>query len=636
MTTGSGSRRYRWRPAWVFISSTSDLKAERQAVADFLASIEFEADWFEVWPAAPEEPVSQCLAHVAESDALVLLIGPKYGTKLASGLSATHLEVREAIARGKRIFAYLLPAASREPEMEALITEVQPHATYTAVSDLDGLKEAVRATFLSQFAKLFRDYTRPPETPPKATGAVPEVVSEPLPADAAAALADLDRLYEEGKDKQIFAFREQIAGRFSDDREILNLFYMSAVNLAMAGYDVPSRVLLSALDLWEVLVRERPEAQPGIDYCRGNALGTLGRKVEAIERYRAALATVDFAMCRINLANALRDEDRREEAREEYARALAMEPTRFEALYCMATLKLVHERQPDEALSYLARIDLDSIPDRHATATRRWLASAYLDLGRFDEALPHIEDVLRVAPDFVPAWEVAARFFVVARRDDSKYAAPALGFWRAFTGRFPDQGGGWAELGYTCLQIERASTDADLVREAKRAFERALALNFDDRGMVADRLGHIHQDRGDWAKAAAAYEIAAARDAPSFGYSLGVALTRLGRYAEALPLVRAAAEQYQPDALSWFQVGACELNLGNYFGAIRAYERAVELDPDYDSAHYDLGGAYYHAGNFAAARRVWTSALERFPNHEAADRAREFLRDLDRGSSPLR
>ena len=54
----------------MFISSTSDLSTEREAVAEFLASIEFEADWFEVWPASPDEPIAQCLEHVAESDAL--------------------------------------------------------------------------------------------------------------------------------------------------------------------------------------------------------------------------------------------------------------------------------------------------------------------------------------------------------------------------------------------------------------------------------------------------------------------------------------------------------------------------------------------------------------------------------------
>jgi hypothetical protein len=63
----------------IFISSTSDLKAERDAVESVLADMDIDGERFESWPSSPNHPIKECLQRVEESDAVILLLGNKYG-----------------------------------------------------------------------------------------------------------------------------------------------------------------------------------------------------------------------------------------------------------------------------------------------------------------------------------------------------------------------------------------------------------------------------------------------------------------------------------------------------------------------------------------------------------------------------
>ena len=160
------------------------------------------------------------------------------------------------------------------------------------------------------------------------------------------------------------------------------------------------------------------------------------------------------------------------------------------------------------------------------------------------------------------------------------------------------------------------------------AFSKAIALGFVDQGLIPDRLGHVYMDSGEFEQAESAFRLAADQDGPSFGYCLGVSLIELGRYAEALPLVKAAAEKHQPDAKSWGQVALCHDRLGDKPKAIECYERAIELDPDYALGWFNLGGMHWNDRNIEKAVSVWREALARFPDHELADDVRSRLKSL--------
>jgi hypothetical protein len=92
----------------VFISSTPDLKAERDAVESALEEMAIDSERFEKWPSMPNHPIEECLLRVGESDAFILLLGSRYGTATSSGKSGTHLEYERAVERKRRIFHYIL------------------------------------------------------------------------------------------------------------------------------------------------------------------------------------------------------------------------------------------------------------------------------------------------------------------------------------------------------------------------------------------------------------------------------------------------------------------------------------------------------------------------------------------------
>jgi hypothetical protein len=110
----------------VFISSTGDLKAERDAVESVLAEMDIDGERFETWPSTPNHPIQECLRRVEESDAFILLLGKRYGTPSPSK-SGTRLEYdhAEAITPQRAVFAYLLDAPEREPQQEEFITGIK-------------------------------------------------------------------------------------------------------------------------------------------------------------------------------------------------------------------------------------------------------------------------------------------------------------------------------------------------------------------------------------------------------------------------------------------------------------------------------------------------------------------------------
>jgi Domain of unknown function (DUF4062) len=109
----------------VFISSVvRGLEAERDAASQAAASLGNEVRRSEDFVSSAHSPQEACLAGVRWSDAVVLLLGSRYGDRQASGLSATHEEYREAKESGP-VLAFVEDDVVREPPQEAFIREVQ-------------------------------------------------------------------------------------------------------------------------------------------------------------------------------------------------------------------------------------------------------------------------------------------------------------------------------------------------------------------------------------------------------------------------------------------------------------------------------------------------------------------------------
>jgi hypothetical protein len=127
----------------VFISSLiSGMEAERAAAKHVIETLGHKALMAEDLGAKASSPQVACLGLLREADLVVLILGPRYGDKQASGLSATHEEFREAQNR-KPILTFV-QTADAEPEQAALINEASgwerglyraPFATPTDLGD---------------------------------------------------------------------------------------------------------------------------------------------------------------------------------------------------------------------------------------------------------------------------------------------------------------------------------------------------------------------------------------------------------------------------------------------------------------------------------------------------------------------
>ncbi len=114
----------------IFISSTiDDLQEARTGVATDLASMEiFEPIRAESLPAVDEPSRQVCFKEVRQADAIVLLLGQRYGfiptTKNPAKLSVTHLEYREAKRHKKPIFAFINDSSTPDHQLTDFIKEV--------------------------------------------------------------------------------------------------------------------------------------------------------------------------------------------------------------------------------------------------------------------------------------------------------------------------------------------------------------------------------------------------------------------------------------------------------------------------------------------------------------------------------
>lgn len=106
----------------VFISSLiAGMEAERAAAKDAVETLGYQSIMAEAFGAQPTSPQIACMQGVREADVVVLVLGPRYGTRQLSGVSATHEEFLEA--RGRKPIYMFVTTEALEPDQQAFVTE---------------------------------------------------------------------------------------------------------------------------------------------------------------------------------------------------------------------------------------------------------------------------------------------------------------------------------------------------------------------------------------------------------------------------------------------------------------------------------------------------------------------------------
>jgi hypothetical protein len=109
----------------VFVSSVMrDFGAERAAVRDAIESLGLRPMMAETAPASPDASKRALLPLVEKADAVVLILGGRYGYITESGTSPTEEEFKHATALGKPVFVFVQKGVEREPEQDEFVARV--------------------------------------------------------------------------------------------------------------------------------------------------------------------------------------------------------------------------------------------------------------------------------------------------------------------------------------------------------------------------------------------------------------------------------------------------------------------------------------------------------------------------------
>lgn len=141
-------------------------------------------------------------------------------------------------------------------------------------------------------------------------------------------------------------------------------------------------------------------------------------------------------------------------------------------------------------------------------------------------------------------------------------------------------------------ELDRIHAEYAVDRDIDRfvaALERMVASG-QDFYMVYQALGNGYMNQRKPAEAAAAF----AKAAELFDgnwltfYQLGAALAQLGRYAEAVEAYKAAIRLEPGDSRPFANMGNSLLQLGRHAEAIDAFEAALRIDPNDQVAKHNL------------------------------------------------
>ena len=543
----------------VFISSTADLGRYRDAVEGALRDLEVDGKRFEAWPSTPGAPIGKCLEEVRSSDALVLILGDRYGTVAPGSLSVTHLEYREAIGSSPRkpIFAYVLPPDRREARQEAYVKEVErsQYRSCVRVTTPEGLAEQVRLSFLAEFARCFKDVWKAERREPLPSVPDAALIEQGLPLDPGDAVPFLNDLYTRGADLALHELRGLLTQRFGGSSSLMGFVHMATINLAMSGYEIQSDELEEAISFWDSEEASRRVTAASRYYNQGNALGALGEHRQAVGKYKLALEE-DGSMAEVwkNLGTAYEALHEIDEAEKCFREALSHDSKLFEAQLALGQFLLREGRDPREALDVLDGIDVGQIASHHHASVMAWKALAHQKLGAHGKAIALAEQAIRMDPTARWSWRWGGRVHALAWREDREFVSAGLKFFGQLTARYPDDAEAWAELAQLQWLQHNDSPNRLLVDAACAAFEKAIALGIEDSAVLFDRFGHALQEKGEPVRAEEAHRKAFELD-PGTAYCLGVCLITQEKYDEALPYVLHDAKSVHRDTRSWFQVG---------------------------------------------------------------------------------
>jgi tetratricopeptide (TPR) repeat protein len=498
----------------------------------------------------------------------------------------------------------------------------------SSIETQDELHKRVKAAFLQEFHRTFREIHSPPADSNQLSEDVTEYAGFVLPKEKQKAQVYIQNLLLDGKDKLIADKSQKIRKVFGGDMLIENAIYSAAVNCAMAGNFEDRDELNEAIKFWEEL-KDEAQNKHQIIYNIGNALLALKNINEAITHYEKAINIFgEFPQCWKNMGDAYYNKGEIDKAIDCYETALKFEPNLFQALYSLGTTHYNDKEDSKTALKYFEKIqDAQNLPQQWLAALSIWKAKAYSDIGDFSKAVSEINEAIYINDQPTWVWETGAQVYSRAVKADREIVPKALDFWPQYIEKNEYDAQALKEYGYLLWSQVIQEGDESCASKAIEKLEKSLELGEIDKGLIFDRLGHLYDkiERRDDTKAEEYFQKAFEENSDNFGFCYGQFLVNSGKFKDALPLVEKAAKEVMKDDMSWFQYAVCKEKLGEFEEAKNAYEKALEINPDYPQAKFNLGGLYWNNGYEEQAKKEWKQACEQFPKHPLVAQVESIL-----------
>lgn len=443
----------------------------------------------------------------------------------------------------------------------------------------------------------------------------------------------LKELYEKNADDVISAGFDKFAAVLGADDDMMAIAFMSEINLGMNNQSRHPDRIRDAIAFLRSRLGGGHIHDASLQYAVANAFAALRDHDHAKAAYQAILAnpavlsTPDLAaQVHKNLGTSFERLGEADTAVEHYREALRLVPDLPEAHNAMGN-HYVRTGRYEDALGHFDQVAFADRDQGRTTSVAGWRANVLFNLGQGQEAFREINGLIGQADRHDWIWPWCQRLVASFGRTTIDNAVRARAFWQRYIQAHPDSSQGRWELLMSSFFLRGRGYDlGKTYAEFRDEFDRHIVhVGADDAALPLDRLGHWAQDEGDWAEAERCFRKAYDLEGGHYGYCLGTALNFLDRFDESLPILLEQAETFQPDAMSWFQVGVAYAHLGQPDKAIDALQRAVTLDSEYALAMFELGGAHWNSGNLAKATEVWSVACERFPEHKLVPEVRAFL-----------
>ena len=321
----------------------------------------------------------------------------------------------------------------------------------------------------------------------------------------------------------------------------------------------------SAIDAYQQVLQLQPDNLGALANL-ASALKQAGRPDEALVRYQQALA-IDQTLPQLwfNFANLLQAQNRPEEAERAFRQALAADPAMYVAHFNLARLLQAQKRLAD--------------------------------------AEPHYREAVRLQPDFARGYSNLGNLLRARGQ-----AEAAVEQHRIAVRLAPQQAGYWLNLG-------NALMDAKACREAAEAFHRALDLA-PGRSAVRVNFGNALAAAGDKLAAEQCYRTVLAAEPDSLPATLALArfLADDDRAGEAEQLLQEGEPRHPEAAELPRLLGEIHYHGKRYRQAIECWRRALKIEPECVNDWNMLGAALQSLGDTDAARAALEKALALAPD----------------------